>query len=194
MLVFVQNFLAALLALGLFALPPMAKAAQDDPRLDALFVQLKAETDLERAQAIEDDIWTLWIESGDAGTNRLFNRGRDALIRGDMEIALAIGTEVTGRAPDFAEGWYMCSTILYQMGNIDYALRYAEKAVLLEPRHFPALMGIGVIHLQQGEEEEALIAFRRALEVDPHLEQAREIIDEITAHIDNKDREPTASD
>ncbi|MCE2510811.1 MAG: tetratricopeptide repeat protein [Alphaproteobacteria bacterium] len=181
-----RNFLAALLVLGLVVLPSPSKAAQDDPRLDELFVQLKAETDPEEARTIEDNIWLLWIESGDAGTDRLFDRGREALIRGDMEIALAIGTEITGRAPNFAEGWYMCSTILYQMGNVDHALRYAQKAIKLEPRHFPALMGIGVIHLQQGHDEEALMAFRQALDVDPHLTQAHQIMDELTKRLNDK--------
>lgn len=186
-----RSFLAALLAFGLatsglaMALS-MAKAAQDDPRLDALFVQLKAETDPARAEAIEDDIWHLWTASGDAGIDRLFSKGREALLRGDMEVALAISTEVTGRAPDFAEGWYMGSTIFYQMRDMEYAFNYAKKAVKLEPRHFPALMGIGVIHMQQRQDAEALAALRQALEVDPHLVQAREIADEIAMRLKDK--------
>ncbi len=167
------------------ALP--AYADQNDPRLDALFTELRAETDLGKAQTIEDNIWLVWMQSGDSSIDQLFTRGRQALLSNDIETAVTYSTRVVRQAPNFAEGWYMCSTILYRIGDMELALRYAKKALALEPRHFPALMGIGVIHMQQHADEEAVAALRQALEVDPHLVQAQAIMDELVARAGKKD-------
>ena len=44
------------------------------------------------------------------------------------------------------------------------------KVLTLEPRHFGALTGLGAIMQDMGDEKAALVAFRQALAIDPHLE------------------------
>ena len=53
------------------------------------------------------------------------------------------------------------------LGNYDDSLADIEKTLTLEPRHFGALSGIGLIMQQLGENEKALHAFERVLEISP---------------------------
>ena len=51
----------------------------------------------------------------------------------------------------------------------------------LEPRHFGALSGLGMIKRQQGDLKAALAAFRDALAVNPQLEGAKQAVEELAA-------------
>ena len=48
-----------------------------------------------------------------------------------------------------------------------------ERTLALEPRHFGALSGLGLIHLAKGDELGALRAFEATLEVHPRAPAAR---------------------
>ncbi|MFM8989296.1 MAG: tetratricopeptide repeat protein [Alphaproteobacteria bacterium] len=49
----------------------------------------------------------------------------------------------------------------------------------LEPRHFGALSGLGMIRARQDRVDEAVEAFAKALAIHPHLEGARQKLDEL---------------
>ncbi len=51
----------------------------------------------------------------------------------------------------------------------------------LEPRHFRAVSGLGTIMRSIGDDKRAMVAYRQELEVDPHLENVREELDQLDA-------------
>jgi hypothetical protein len=55
----------------------------------------------------------------------------------------------------------------------------AEKVVALEPRHFGALSGLGLIAQARNDDLAALDAFERALAVNPHMPQIRTAVDDL---------------
>jgi len=150
-----------------FALP--GAAGQTDPRLDALFDKLKSTTDVVEARSIEQTIWRVWLASGDSKVDSIMARGLRAMTFRDHAAALGMFDQIVNRAPDFAEGWNKRATIYYMLGNYDASVADIERTLALEPRHFGALSGLGLIRLAQGNEAAALQAFDAALAVHPNL-------------------------
>ena len=84
------GFLVAVMAVA--AIP--ARAAQDDPRLNALFDKLKTTDSDEEAKAAELQIWQIWSENKNPEIARLMQHGIAAMGEDDEEGALDAFTEV----------------------------------------------------------------------------------------------------
>ncbi len=169
----VRRMTAIALALGLvlgLALPAGPVAAdQDDPRLEALFARLKAAPDLRAAQEIEASIWDIWFQSGDEVIGMLMAQGRAAMTRNDLRAALGKFDQIVKITPGFAEGWNKRATVHYLLGNYPESLHDIERTLKLEPRHFGALSGRGLVLLELDQQAGALDAFESALKVYPKL-------------------------
>ena len=150
-----------------------APADQNDRRLDRLFAQLQSTGDQAEAVAIQESIWGLWFQSEDAAVTRWMRKGNIALNRGRLDEALAAFDQVVREAPEFAEGWNRRATLHYLMGSYAASVRDVERTLALEPRHFGALSGLGLINLRLGHNDQAIKAFREALKVNPHLTGAK---------------------
>ena len=70
----------------------------------------------------------------------------------------------------------------------DYGRALADiaQALAREPRHFGALTGLGMILQEMGEDKRALEAFRRALEIDPHLQKIPEFVKALTDKVEGR--------
>ncbi len=53
----------------------------------------------------------------------------------------------------------------------------------LEPRHFGALSGLGMIHMRAGNHAAALTAYQAAQQINPHLVKISELIDQLVSKI-----------
>ncbi|MFQ5902310.1 MAG: tetratricopeptide repeat protein [Candidatus Binatia bacterium] len=99
--------------------------------------------------------------------------------RRNYEEALVSFNKVVEADPDFAEGWNKRATVYYLMGEFVASVRDIERTLTLEPRHFGALSGLGLIYLALGEDRLALEAFEAALKVNPHLPGAQAHAEEV---------------
>lgn len=169
-----RNLLVVLGVMVLLALP--ARADQTDPRLPELFDKLAlAETDID-VQRLEQAIWSIWLESGSATVDLLMQRSIHAMNERRMDEALGLLTTITELKPDFAEGWNKRATVLYLIGRYDASLADCDKVLELEPRHFGALTGMGMIYRELDDDKKAFEAYKRALNVHPHLQGAQQAI------------------
>ncbi len=150
-----------------------AAADQRDSRLDALFTGLKSSADPQAAVAIEAQIWGIWGETGDPAVQGLMAQGVAAMTRRDHRAALGKFDQIVRIAPGYAEGWNKRATVHYLLGNFQNSLGDIRKTLFLEPRHFGALAGRGLVHIQLDEEESALKSFEAALEIHPRLPGAK---------------------
>ena len=153
-----------------------ANAKTRADKLDQLFKDLKASTDQAAADAIVLEIWRLWGQSGRPEVDRLLGEAVDHMRSGQNERALAILDQVVGMAPEFAEGWNKRATVLYMLDEHDRSLADIGRVLELEPRHFGAIAGAGLIAIARNQWKAALAAFRRALAVNPFLYERNELI------------------
>jgi tetratricopeptide (TPR) repeat protein len=159
------NSIAASL-LGLF----LAGAAfADQAALDDMFKRLAVATP-EESGRIQREIQIEWDKSGSAAMDLLLQRGRDALEAGDTAKAIEHFTALTDHAPDFAEGWNALATAYYTAGDYGPSVEDIGKTLTLNPKHFGALAGLGLILEEIGKPEKALEAYHAALAIHPHLE------------------------
>ena len=150
-----------------FAIP--TTGAQNDPRLPTLFDALSVADSAEAAAPIEAQIWALWTNSGEVLIDQLMAIGISAMAVQDYPRALGVFSQIIEQKPDFAEGWNKRATVHYLMGNYQRSTEDIEHVLALEPRHFGALSGLGLIALAIGEPEQALDAFETALMIHPNM-------------------------
>jgi tetratricopeptide (TPR) repeat protein len=163
-----------------------ANADQKDPRLPALFAQLKEAPSNDAASAIESRIWTIWFESGDAEIDKLLDAGSNAMSVRDFPAALQAFNRIIDKRPDFAEGWNRRATLYYLTGDYQKSLDDIARTLALEPRHFGALSGLGLVNLKLDRLAAAAQAFERVLAIDPRSEAARQDLDMINAVLKRK--------
>ena len=164
----------------------MAAADQNDPELSALFARLQQDLTPEEAAEVDRRIWLLWLHSEDKTVNRLMAQGMIAMQRGALDRALDRFNDIVERAPDFAEGWNKRATVLYMMGRHRESVADVQQVLNLEPRHYGALSGLGMILVALGREEDALEWLGRALELNPYLDGIRVLSDRIGERLKGK--------
>ncbi len=129
----------------------------------------------------------LWSESGSDSMDLLLARGRAALEEEAYVKALDHFTALTELAPEFAEGWNARATAWYLNDEWWRAVADIQRTLAIEPRHFGALSGLGVILERTGDEQGALEAYRGALAVNPHLESAQDAVERLLPKVDGRD-------
>ena len=169
----------AVLSLVLFLLPGAAGAAQNDPRLDNLFDKLRTTTNPAEAKIAELAIWQIWSESGDPATDSLMDLGATAMEDHNLSGALGLFNAITERSPNFAEGWNKRATVLFMMGAPNRAAEDVARVLSLEPRHFGALSGLGLIDMELHRDDDAIAAFQQALKLNPNMPDAKAHLDEL---------------
>jgi len=182
---YISILLAIVCAVGL-SVGGAARADQKDPHLNDLFAQLKTATGLLKARAIEQQIWTIWLQSDDAEVTHLMGDGVEAMNSEDYKTAIADFTKITQLAPDFAEGWNKRATVLFMVGDYQGSLADVAKTLKLEPRHFGALSGLGLINAQLEHDEDAIAAFERALAINPNMPGVIDNIDQLKQRLKDK--------
>ena len=157
---------AAALALG----PNLSlRADQSDQRLDGLFQDLLEAKNIGIARPIEISIWQVWTAVDDGAIQDLMTESADAMSRRDYDRALGYLDQVVEIAPDYAEGWNRRATVYYLADQYEESLGDIAKTLALEPRHFGALSGRGLVLTALERMDDALMSFEEALEIHPHL-------------------------
>lgn len=175
--------LRACLTVILLACSTLAFADQTDRRLDGLFEQLRATEDAQLGAVLTGEIWDIWRQTDNEAAARLMEQGTRAMALEQYDDALAVLDEVVKTAPKYAEGWNTRATLLYLMGDYSASALDVRRALALEPRHFGAWSGLGLIYMHVGDERAALEAFAKALDWNPHLRASRHNLEIIKKHL-----------
>jgi tetratricopeptide (TPR) repeat protein len=158
---------------------PNDDAVERTRALDALFAALKSAKQDAEAEPMVEKIWELWSHSGRQKADLLLEQGVGYLALRQYGPAHDRFTEAIEAAPDFAEAWNKRATVLFLLNEHEQSLSDIEMVLTLEPRHFGALAGRGMIHAQAGRWKEALDAYNQALRFNPFLKERAQIIPEL---------------
>lgn len=161
----------AIVAALMLGSAPGPAAETDGATRETLFAALAATKTEPEARAIEERIWKLWLKAPDDESQLLLDRSIMAQQRLDYRSALMLVARLIERAPGYAEGWNQRATILFLMGAYEESLEAIERTLALEPKHFGALAGKGIILLGLGRDAAAQAALRDALKVNPWLKE-----------------------
>lgn len=151
----------------------LAAADQKDPRLDHLFAELHDASDVTAAAGIETRIWRIWLQYDDRSVAALMRHGVELMGTLRLDEAIAVLSEVVRRAPNFAEAWNKRATAFYLKQDLVSSMADIRRVLDLEPRHFGAISGLGLILIRRGDLGGALAAFEKVLSINPRSPSAR---------------------
>ena len=161
---------AFFLASGLGS-PVVAQTAALDELYDELLTA-KEQTH----EAIADEIRREFQRSGSPAMNLLLRRGGDAMEEGDTQQAIEHFTALVNHAPDFAEGYHSRASAYFAAGLWGPALDDLREVLVLAPRHFGALFGVGNLMEGLDRPEDALDVYRLILEIYPLNQQTLDAV------------------
>ena len=166
----------------------LPKVGADRTRgLDFLFGALKVAPDEASAKHVEARIWALWMQTPSDTAALLMMRAKAAMDAQQMDVALKLLDAVVKLRPEYVEGWNRRATLYYLQNDYAHSLQDIEQVLVREPRHFGALVGLGMIMQDLGDEKRALAAFRKALVVNPHLDKVPELVKTLTEKVEGRD-------
>ncbi len=153
--------------------PVIGVGDQTDQRLNQLFQTLQSSQDATVLVETEATIWEIWYESGKQEIDDMMLEAAVLVRSGDLDAAESVYSRVIDAVPGFSEGWNRRATVRFYRRNYEGSLEDIEQTLKLEPRHFGAFWGLGMILGSQQDFERAIIAFERLLEIKPNASDAR---------------------
>jgi tetratricopeptide (TPR) repeat protein len=154
----------------------VALSDQKDKRLPDLFNDLKQSASHDTAQVVEKKIWEIWTSHEVPQIDLLMERGIKLLNSNNLDEAMLVFNSLLDQAPDFSEAWNKRATIYFLMGDFEKSMQDIQSTLALEPRHFGAISGLGLIFNALERPENALKAFRRVQEIYPLSRSAKSFI------------------
>ena len=156
-----------ILSLSFLFVSNVVIADQNDPRLNNLFKKLNETENQDEIRNLISDIWNIWYEVDDPKVIEYFEKGIQAMNLRNYPLAIRFFNNLIAEDPNFAEGWNKRATVHFMLGNFDESMKDIIKTLELEPRHFGALDGMGLIFIHQGQFQEAIEVYDKMLEIFP---------------------------
>ena len=156
-----------IVSISLLFASKIALADQNDPRLNNLFKKLNETENQDEIRDLISDIWNIWYEVDDPKVIEYFEKGIQAMNLRNYPLAIRFFNNLIEEDPNFAEGWNKRATVHFMMGNFDQSMQDIIKTLELEPRHFGALDGMGLIFIHQGQFKQAIDVYDKMLEIFP---------------------------
>ncbi len=144
------------------------KADQNDARLEDLFDILSKTESEDQINQVISSIWDIWHETNDPSIEADFYQGLESMRTGDLLMAATFFTHVIDKNPNFAEGWNKRATVYYMLGKFDASMMDIHETLKLEPRHFGAMDGMGLIFIHFQQFDKAIDIYDQMLEIFPN--------------------------
>jgi tetratricopeptide (TPR) repeat protein len=167
--------------------PKPAPEAMRKQMLDALFVRLRNAGDPGDAQRIAASIERVWLQSDSDTADLLMQRATVSMQARQYPLALLLFDKLVALEPDWAEAWNQRATTRFLAGDTDGAMADINQVMKLEPRHFGALAGVGMILQGAGLDKSALEIFKKALGIYPLEPNIQKLVEKLTLEVEGED-------
>ncbi|MEM8743013.1 MAG: tetratricopeptide repeat protein [Pseudomonadota bacterium] len=162
-------------------------AAKDrEQLLKELYQRLGQSEDDQSSKMVASAIERLWQHSGSDTVDLLMGRVGDLMAKEEFDVALQILDSVVELAPQFPEGWNRRAAVYFRKKDYGKSLENLRHALAIDPSHYKAIQGLGLLMQEMGEKEAALRAYREALKVHPHLEDVRQSEKELAREVEGQ--------
>ena len=155
--------------------------------LDTLFERLRKASGPEDARRVAETIERVFLQSYSGTANLLMQRAMACVQAGQYELALSLFDKLVALEPDWAEAWNQRATTRFLTGDTDGAMADIGRVMKLEPRHFGALAGMGMILQGAGLDKGALEIFNKALAIYPLEPDIRKLAEKLTLEVEGQD-------
>lgn len=155
--------------------------------LDELYDRLAKAQDRDEARGIAGAIQRVWARSGSDTADLLMERVSSLMRQKDFKPAQDLLDRLIELEPQWAEAWSRRASMRFLERDLAGAMADLAQVLKIEPRHFMALVGVGAILEREDNKAQALRAFRRALEINPQLNDIREKVEKLTIEVDGRE-------
>ena len=166
---------------------PLSDPVERPKMLARLYDELGKVHDAHDAAPITETIEQLWLLSGSDTVDLLMARADRFIKESDLDLALKILDATVDLAPDDAEAWHRRATVHFLEKEYELALADLRRALDIDPKHYSAIKDTGVVLQATGAKKEALQAYRKALEVNPFLDDARQEVESLSREVEGQD-------
>eukprot|EP00898_Chlorokybus_atmophyticus_P007118 jgi/Chlat1/7407/Chrsp6S07485 len=147
------------------------------PALAALLRSADANTNI----LCEKAMWAIFGRSGRPEVDEALQRGIALMeIASQNRATLVRAQDAFGQviqmAPSFAEAYNKRATVRYLLQEYEGSIEDCESTLALNPVHFGAWSGMGLCNVHLRRYARAQECFRRALEINPNMDQIRKYL------------------
>lgn len=128
----------------------------------------------------EHALWSIWFRAGTPEANLALVQGTSAMDRKAFDCAVRHFTKAIEVDPEFAEAYNQRAIAHYLQERYAESLEDCRQVIQRIPEHFGAWAGKGHCQAHLGRISEAVTSYRKALQLNPHLDSIRQGIAELT--------------
>ncbi len=165
---------------------PPADAAAKAAVLDGLYQRLAAAPSVDAAKPVAQAVERVWRASGSPTADLLVARATSAIEQQRLDLALALLNSVIELQPDYAEAWNRRAYVYHLRDEPQRALGDLRHVLALDPKHYRALEGLGLLTRSLGEKKAALGAYKKLIEVYPLYEGAAKTVEELSLEVEGQ--------
>jgi tetratricopeptide (TPR) repeat protein len=121
----------------------------------------------------ENGIRDLWMRDGNDKMQARLAEIVELNLDHKFADVVTLASTLIDDAPFFAEVWNQRAIALYQLKEYDDSANDCHQTLEINPYHFGAAVGMGHCYLEQGDGFGALDCFRRAIRLNPDMEEVR---------------------
>ena len=148
--------------------PELPERAQERSKL---LQQLKVADTYSKGSASIAAMWMFWRIAPDETAQEMLDNGLSRMRISDLAQAEDDLGRLADYCPEYPEGHNQLAFAYFLQGKYDLSLASLDRTLELEPFHFGALSGKALVYQAQGHEDIAQIFLRRAVDINPWLNE-----------------------